>query len=219
MNTDRQDAFAGRIEEAIRRAGGVVALAGKASVSKSAIEKWRKGGADPSLSNVLAIAAASGVDPAWLATGSAPPAAVPAKAREDFPSVPRYDVALSAGHGAFIERAEQLDSIPFTAEFFARRLGRGPKGLAIVDARGDSMEPTISDRDLVMIDTTDTQLAPAIWAFTLDDSVLVKRLQPMQAGAVQVASDNPAYAPFMIDRAESDGFHLIGRVVWVGRVL
>lgn len=219
MNSDRVAAFSARLESAIKRAGGVVPLARASAVSKSAIESWRKGTADPRLSNILAIAQASGVDASWLATGARPAEASAPVGREEFPSVPRYDVALSAGHGSFIDRAEQLDSIPFTAEFFARRLGRGPKGLAIVDARGDSMEPTISDRDLVMIDTTDTQLTPAIWAFTLDDAILVKRLQPTQAGIIQVASDNPAYAPFAIDRANADGFHLIGRVVWVGRVL
>ena len=36
---------------------------------------------------------------------------------------------------------------------------------------------------------------------------------------VTLHSDNPAYAPFTIDRADADSFHLIGRVVWVGRVL
>ena len=193
-------------------------LARASAVSKSAIESWRKGTADPRLSNILAIAQASGVDASWLATG-APPADVPAPAgHEGFPAVPRYDVALSAGHGSFIERAEQLDSIPFTADFFTRRLGRGPKGLAIVDARGDSMEPTISDRDLVMIDTTDTRLVPAIWAFTLDDAVLVKRLSPAPGG-LEVVSDNPLYGRQQLDAAQAGQIHLIGRVVWVGRVL
>lgn len=170
-------------------------------------------GTRPSVDKVVAIAEACSVDLHWLATGRGAPS--PAT---DFPSVPRYDVALSAGYGSFVERAEQLDSIPFTAEFFARRLGRGPNGLAIVDARGDSMEPTISDRDLVMIDTTDTQLAPAIWAFTLDDAVLVKRLSPT-AGGLEIVSDNPLYGRQLLDSAQAAQVTLIGRVVWVGRVL
>lgn len=218
MKSEHGAGLADRVRSCAAIAGSGDALAEKAGIPRRTLENYLTGKSEPKATALYSIATAAGVTVDWLISGREP-AQVRTAGSADFPSVPRYNVALSAGHGFFIERAEQLDSIPFTADFFTRRLGRGPKGLAIVDARGDSMEPTISDRDLVMIDTTDTQLTPAIWAFTLGDAVLVKRLQPTQAGIVQVASDNPAYAPFVIDRANADGFHLIGRVVWVGRVV
>lgn len=222
-SSDAVESFSARLDRAVKEAGGSAVVAQRAGVSKSSVDNWRKGGADPSLSNVMAVAAAAGVDFYWLATGETKNIHMSLDdlqhAIEDRGQahVPRLDVAVSAGHGSFVDQARMIDMIPFTMDFFTRRLGKGPDGMVIVDARGDSMSPTIADRDQVMIDTVDTQLSPAIWAFTLDDAVLVKRLQQTPAG-IQVASDNPAYAPFTIDRASADGFHLIGRVIWVGRV-
>lgn len=170
----------------------------------------------PRADTLAQLAAAAGVSLDWLITGMD---AEPTGARPvALINVPRYDVALSAGPGSFVDRADKLGSVPFPQEFFTDSLRRNPAGMVIVDARGDSMEPTIADGNQVMIDTADMRILPAIWAFMLDDAVLVKRLQQTPAG-IQVASDKPAYAPFTIDRADADSFHLIGRVVWVGRVL
>lgn len=173
-------------------------------------------GTVPRADTLAALAKAGGVTLDYLI--GAETAEMTSAGRPDEILVPLYDVALSAGPGSFVERVEQLGKVPFPEEFFSKRLRRNSAGMVIVDARGDSMSPTIADRDQVMIDTADTQLSPAIWALTLEDAVLVKRLQQTPAG-IQVASDNPAYAPFTIDRAGADSFHLIGRVVWVGRVL
>lgn len=172
----------------------------------------------------MAVAQAAGVDFYWLATGleqnihmSLAELQHVIDDRENT-WIPRYDIGLSAGHGSFIERAERLDAVPFTNIFFSKRLNRSPDGMVIVDARGDSMEPTIADRDQVMIDTTDTRLVPAIWAFAMDEAVMVKRLNQTPQG-IEIVSDNAIYGRQLIGPGQADHFSLIGRVVWVGRVL
>lgn len=197
-------------------------MASKTGLPESSLNNWMRG-TEPKFDAMAKVAHALCVSLDWLATGETKNIHMSLDdlqhAIEDRGQahVPRLDVAVSAGPGSFVDQARMIEMVPFSMDFFTRRLGKGPDGMVIVDARGDSMSPTIADRDQVMIDTADTQLLPAIWAFTLDDAVLVKRLQQTPAG-IQVASDNPAYAPFTIDRADADGFHLIGRVVWVGRV-
>ncbi|MDO5648355.1 S24 family peptidase [Paracoccus sp. (in: a-proteobacteria)] len=178
-------------------------------------------GSIPRADNLLALARAAGVSADWLLTGrEAAPTTLPPEAPSPraLIDVPRFDVSLSAGYGSFVDRAERLDSIPFPPDFFTRRLGRKPDGMIIVDAQGDSMLPTVADRDLVMIDTADQRMTGAVWAFTYGDGVFVKRINVLP-DALEVVSDNPAYKPFIIDKDHVDRFHAVGRVVWVGRTL
>lgn len=223
MSSDPLAEFAARIEEAIKIAGGVAPLARAAGVSRGSIDNWRGGSVDPSLTNILAVSEAVGLSAEWLFSGSGPMLASEVRrsdsvARSATPimEVPRYNAAASAGHGAFVKYAEKLDYIPFTADFMFKRLGRlKTDGLIIVDAAGDSMEPTIGDGDLIMIDTDKKQLTAAIYAFTFEDSFYVKRLNNLP-DAIKATSDNKEYDPFIIEREQMNRVDILGRVVWVG---
>ncbi len=152
----------------------------------------------------------------WLADG-APAARVQNDA--EFVGIPRYDARLAAGAGAFNERAQHLDDIPFTREFLQRKLGRNTaEGLAVLEARGDSMEPTIGDGDLVLVDRRQDEPEDGIMAFVLDDTAYVKRIRNIPDG-IEVISDNRVYEPYRLDQARFEALQIIGRVRWIGRVL
>jgi len=153
----------------------------------------------------------------WLATGSLT-SSEPAEA--EFVGIPRYDAWLGAGDGAFNERARRIDDIPFTREFLQRKLGRNTaEGLAILEARGDSMEPTISDGDLVLVDRRQDRLEDGIMAFVRDDTAYVKRIRCLLDG-IEIISDNrDIYEPLVVSRERLDELTIIGRVRWIGRVL
>lgn len=137
----------------------------------------------------------------------------------DFMGVPRYDAHLAAGGGAFNERAKVIDYIPFTREFMANKLGRSSaEGLVVLEARGDSMEPTIGGGDLVLIDQHLTGLSDGIIAFVLDDTALVKRIRSSPDG-VDVISDNHMYPPYRLEQNRLDELHVIGRVRWIGKTV
>lgn len=135
--------------------------------------------------------------------------------------IPRYDVRLSAGHGQIDFGGTQVDiPIPFAPDFLTKKLGRTTaEGLTIVEAAGESMEPTIADGDLVMLDMNDTERSAGIFGYELAGEVFVKRLEWTEYG-VQIISDNSHYPERALnsDKAEAEGFRLIGRIVWVGRV-
>jgi phage repressor protein C with HTH and peptisase S24 domain len=135
--------------------------------------------------------------------------------------IPRYDARLSAGHGQINFDASQIDiPIPFAPDFLAKKLGRASQdGLVIVEAAGESMEPTIADGDLIMLDTMDTERRAGIFGYDLGGETYVKRLEWTEYG-VQIISDNSHYPERAMDaeKASTEGFRLIGRVVWVGRV-
>lgn len=150
----------------------------------------------------------------WLCTGRG-------GAEDDFVGVPRYDARLAAGGGAWNERAQLLDHIPFTPAFFAKKLGRtNSQGLLIIDVHGDSMEPTIGDGDIVMVDTYDRREMDGIFAFVQGDTARLKRLR-FSVSNIQIISDNRgAYDPETIDRSMFyTEAQIIGRVRWLGRVV
>ncbi|WP_395672016.1 helix-turn-helix domain-containing protein [Inquilinus sp.] len=69
VNADDDDGFRDRMNVAIEMAGGITALARTSGLSDGVLQKYRKGGSDPSRSRLIAIAKASGLSLRWLATG------------------------------------------------------------------------------------------------------------------------------------------------------
>lgn len=177
-------------------------------------------GSMPSADKAMRIADVCGVRLEWLIHGAGPKYPEP-PAAVSYGEVPRYDLALAAGHGSFVDRAELLDHIPFTQAFLRRKLGRASvDGLVMLDAKGDSMEPTIGDGDLVMVDTRDRALQDGIMAFVLNDVARIKRLRPLMTGGLEIISDNDkVYRPETMQPADLLDLQIIGRVRWVGKVL
>ena len=69
--------------------------------------------------------------------------------------------------------------------------------LAVISADGDSMAPTFSSGDLLLIDRQVDQIkTDAIYALAMDDQLYVKRLaRDIGDGSVNIISDNPPTAP------------------------
>lgn len=129
-------------------------------------------------------------------------------------TIRRIDVEASAGPGAL--SGDDPSAAPMLLDpRLIETLGLDPARAAMLRARGDSMEPTIADGDQIVVDERDRRITanPAIFVLRLDGALLVKRVSRAGQG-VRVASDNPAYPAFETDDAE-----IIGRVVWLSRVL
>ncbi|SDG55386.1 Peptidase S24-like [Thalassobaculum litoreum DSM 18839] len=133
--------------------------------------------------------------------------------------IPRYDAALAAGAGSFNERARLLDHIPFTRNFITHKLGRNSAdGLVILEARGDSMEPTIGDGDLVLLDQHRREPRDGIVAFALGDTAFIKRLRFTFDGVDLISDNRDLYEPEHLSRQRAEELVIIGRVRWVGRM-
>ena len=156
-----------------------------------------------------------GVDEALL--GGTPRAA----ADEGLVSVPRLDVQASAGPGALDAEEKRLGRIGFDAAWL-RRLGLGgggPGRLSVIRVDGDSMSPTLSDGDEILVDRDDGagRLRAGIYVLRVEGALVVKRLAVGPGGRLSVRSDNAAY-PGWPD-LETSSVDAVGRVVWVGRRL
>lgn len=222
MNEDSSMQVADRVRQAFKGAGARQ-IARESGVPVGTVQSILNGTV-PRVDTLSALARASGTTLDWLASGDERNIHMTladlqhAIEDRDEVHIPRYDVALSAGHGSFVDHAAFRELVPFNASYISQRLRRDPQHLVLVEVRGDSMEPTVSDRDLVMVDTSDTALAPGIWALVIEDAVMVKRLNPT-LGGVEVISDNPIYGRQLVGQDQQDTIRLVGRVVWVARVL
>ncbi len=136
-------------------------------------------------------------------------------ATPDVVKVPLLPVEASAGPGAFVEGEQvEIDSLPMPRAF-VEKLDVPLKSLHFITAVGDSMAPTMSDGALLLVSTYMQGLSAGIYAMTLDDAVLVKRLQ-VGLGSLTLTSDNSVYRDIVIDNPKDANLNIAGRVVWIG---
>lgn len=157
-----------------------------------------------------------GVDEALLGGGYSRPAAEPGLV-----SVARLDVGASAGPGATGTDERRLGRIGFDSAWM-RRLGLGggePGRLSLIRVEGDSMTPTLSDGDEILVDREDSggRLRDGIYVMRIEGALVVKRLSLGPGGRVSVRSDNDAYPGW--PEVEPGAIDIVGRAVWVGRRL
>lgn len=166
----------------------------------------------------LAEAAAKGVLGPRLTWGG--PSKSPAEklAEEGFALVPRYDVQGSMGGGALIHSEQVVDHLAFRTEWVRSELRANPANLVLISAVGDSMEPSLSSGDLLLVDKSEYKIRDdAIYVISVNGSLLVKRVQLLLDGTVIIRSDNSAYQPQTVKQPDIEDLKVVGRVVWVGR--
>ncbi|WP_142849225.1 helix-turn-helix transcriptional regulator [Telmatospirillum sp. J64-1] len=136
---------------------------------------------------------------------------------DEFVLVPRYDVKAAAGYGAVIHSEQIVDHLAFKAEWVRRQLRVNPEYLLLIEAMGDSMEDTISDGDLLLVNTQEPRIKDnAIYAISVNGDLIVKRVQRRLDGTIMVMSDNPRYRPEEVPPHTADQLRVIGQVVWHG---
>jgi len=179
--------------------------------------RYEKGERNPD-TEYLSHVADAGADVQYIVTGRR--GSQEGTVHPDFVMVPRYELAASAGHGAVIASEQIVDYLMFKSEWVRNSLGIPQKDLALINVKGDSMNPTLADGDLVLIDMSHKMIEDSgIYVIRLADTLMVKRVQRHLDGSLTVASDNQKYSPERVSPKGGDGLAVVGRVVWTGRRL
>lgn len=145
----------------------------------------------------------------------------------DFARVSLLGVRASAGGGLEVAVEEEKGQLAFQRDWISRRHGWSPDApsrFAVISVEGDSMEPTLSSGDVLLVDTARrTADRDGIYVIRQGNALQVKRLQRLPDGALKVISDNPRYEPMvvkaMVPEDQTQDFEIAGRVVWLGRDL
>ena len=140
--------------------------------------------------------------------------------KEEYVLVPRY--GLHVGDGQLLRSHQVVDYLSFKVGWIEQTMGLDPRQLALVHVRGDSMEPTLKEGDLLLLDRRGFSLpnrvrSDAIYVLLRGEELVAKRLQCGFDGSVTIQSDNPAYATQVLSAEKSTCIQVVGRVVWVGR--
>ncbi len=138
--------------------------------------------------------------------------------REDFFLLPLYDVFASSGAGSFVDRESVVGHLAFSREWIESE-SLNPASLKLIRTQGDSMSPTISNGDTLLVDHGVNAVEDdAIYVIRIDDTLMVKRLQKLLNGGVCIKSDNPNYSDHISPPSEAtELLRVVGRVVWIGR--
>ena len=217
------EGFQERIRATIDGAS-VNAFAKKCGLAESVVRSYLTGRSLPGLDKLYSLAHGGNVRVEWLATGEEPMrpgerSAELATTEAHGYLVPHYDIEASAGPGTIDHQELIVEHIAFKPEFLRDELGiMNLSSLALIRARGDSMHPTISPGDLLLIDRGEiTDRIDGIYLLMVDDRLIVKRVQFGLSGEIHIISDNPNYRPQFVEPGRAEIVRLVGRVVWSGR--
>ncbi len=190
--------------------------------SASQIYKICRGASQPSMRYLQALHESFSVDITWLLTGQQPEGGVHniQPQSQDIAHAPIYDVSASAGLGSDVSSEEINDYFTFNKQWLSRYVGVSEDQLAMINVRGDSMEPTLFHGDSVLVDLNAKSVAAeGIYCLQSDHGLLIKRLKFMRSNEIQVQSDNEAYEDWLINEQNSEAHQIMGRVVWCSRIL
>lgn len=213
------DTLAHRVREArLRSKLTQVQLSERSGVAQADISKVENG-RNPNPSFLLELAAALGVSPYWLKEGgeqAASAAAIPLDNNPDYPAVRRARIKASAGtHGYAIEDSGDSDAPPivFRASWFKTN-GYRPERMVALRVCGQSMEPTLFEDDLIVVNTD--QPIPKdgrVFVVIYEGVVAVKRLV-RDAGAWWLESDNADKRTFPRKACTDETTVVVGEVVY-----
>lgn len=169
------------------------------------------------------------LNPIWLLTGAgqqlldagmpAPVSTVAAPTvslADSFAVIPVLPIEAAAGAGAVNEPAPTsyvVDGLCFSRRWLASA-GLKADSLRVIDIRGGSMEPVLSDGDKVLVNMADTSPRSGfVYVLRQGDELLVKYCQLLPGGKLHVSSANPTYPAYDVDLHYSPDTQIIGRVV------
>ena len=139
---------------------------------------------------------------------------------DEFVFIPHYGVQAAAGQGYLVEEETPRFSVAFRRYWIENYITRDIQKLSVISVRGDSMAGVLNDGDTILINHSHTVPRDGLYVLRINNNLLVKRLQLMPAGMINVISANEAYPTFEINLSNmTDDVAIIGRVEWFGRTI
>lgn len=136
--------------------------------------------------------------------------------------IPFYEVYASAGNGLVPIEGEYS---PYSIDIHPQLLldqGMPTTNLFIMPVKGDSMETTLFDGDMVIVrrELEFPRVLEGVYVIRIDNQVFIKRIQYNKfEGYMQVDSDNTFYRSFTINGDDLNAVKIIGEaLLTLGRV-
>jgi phage repressor protein C with HTH and peptisase S24 domain len=183
----------------------------------------RQGKALSAAARTRLLAAAEEADsPAQLDATYLPSAYSNLRPRKEEIVIPQYDVRGAMGHGQVPADYNEAVRNLVVREEILREKGvtyTSPTALAMITGWGQSMEGTINDKDLVIVDRGINEfIGEGIYVVTWHQELYIKRIQRLDDNHFRLISDNERYEN---QTARTDDLTIHAKVlfVWSGKRL
>ncbi|RMH85204.1 LexA family transcriptional regulator [Pseudomonas sp. AOB-7] len=142
---------------------------------------------------------------------------------QDYALVPQYTAHGAAGNGQLNDHVEVKGGLVFKRAWLSRMSLR-ERNLHVIYVQGHSMEPTVCDGDVVLLDESQTTPRDGrVYAIRKPDGeLIIKRLIQSLTGGWLIRSDNEdkrAYPDQPVTDSDIGQLSIVGRVVWHGGAL
>lgn len=212
--------FRARLKAAITKAGGKRAVSKSSGIPERSIGHYLAGTAEPKAAALRQLSDALRVSVDWLLDKVSTAQLISEPDMADFALIPRLDFRVSAGAGVIVWSEEPTKDVVAFRRDYLTRLGINPSRARAIFASGDSMEPTIRDGDLLLVDeSVDRIMNDGIYVVVYQGMARVKRVQRRRDGSFILKSDNERYQPEVVPQNEIDQITVAGRVRWYGHTV
>lgn len=224
---DNRVSMAARIDDAIKRQfktrEAAVPVVG---IPLPSLDRYCRGESDVPATRLGQIARACEVTCDFLIFGevdasiSMSGAAALAQAANDVDGdvafIPLLDVVASAGPGIENPFPATIDHLPFPKRWLAE-LAVPETFARLLELGGDSMEPTIRDGSICLLDTRlQTPRVEGVYALIDGKDVRIKRIGRGWEGKIVLISDNERYESETLAAPEAEALRIAGKIVWAG---
>ncbi len=193
-------------------------LAKSLGIHKTSLLSYEKDSVSPPASFLEKLSSLS-FDVNYIITGAK--AAVKEESKEENDDstihIPVVNAVLCAGYGSLETEDNIVDRVPFPRAFIQQK--GNPNNMVLFRVSGDSMAPTIYDKDMVLIDESKKTLETGkIYAVGFEDVIYLKQIDFLPKTIV-LKSHNKDYKDIELEKNEynDDQFRVIGKVLWVSR--
>lgn len=133
--------------------------------------------------------------------------------------IAQYDAKAAAGLGSENPHVEIHSTLAFKRSWL-RSKGVKPEHLIVIYAEGQSMQPTINDQDVLLVDRSKVDpVDRSVFVLSSGDGAIVKRLIQSPIGTWTLRSDNEdkdEHPDRYFLRSDGNEHRIIGQVIWRG---
>nr|WP_278437081.1 S24 family peptidase [Brucella anthropi] len=192
-------------------------FADQLGVSKTTLGNYEKGETEPTASVLDAYRHNFGANVLWIITGEGAMFTESATVTDgvDMVEIPLYDVQAAAGSG-LIPKEDGLHKTVAFSRAFLRSIGAKPENCVMLEAKGDSMLPTIPNGAFMIVDQSKQDIVDEeVFVFRVGTGLKVKRAYWRMDNNLELRSDNEAngYPPEIIGRDMAEDLAVIGQVL------
>jgi transcriptional regulator with XRE-family HTH domain len=130
--------------------------------------------------------------------------------------IPKLAAVPSMGSGEPLtyDGDQIIDFLPVSKIWLERNVKAKPNNLRVITGAGDSMHPTFSDGDMLLVDISKTRTdIDGVYVLSAHDRLFIKRVRQRMDGHFEVSSDNPTVKTVDILNGDHE-IQVHGRVVW-----